>query len=233
LIGTGSGEGRASSGGAVPASGIRRDQPDPTESGGGAVLQARYGRTVDQGRETSGENDASRLAGCYRFWSSEVRLWLSVIAHNMGNPARRDAAVSEKLMEQATTASVQDWRKAEESRSDHLGEGKCTERARLETNGSIRSGAGTLKSEFRLRDGPCQAWNRSPNGARIGRFSALLCWRFPHVVHAPDADRHVARGSLEPSNYVELFAVFAHAERLREFFRVGQLGLSDEGAAFP
>ncbi len=25
----------------------------------------------------------------------------------------------------------------------------------------IRAGAGTLKSEFRLRDGPCQAWNRS------------------------------------------------------------------------
>src|ERR1035441_8356629 len=76
-------------------------------------------------------------------------------------------------------------------------------------------------------------WNRSPNRARIGRFSALPCWRFPRVVHAPDTDRRVARGSLEPSNDVELFAVFAHAERLRKFFRVGQLGLSDEGSAFP
>jgi hypothetical protein len=62
-----------------------------------------------------------------------------------------DAAVSEKLMEQATTAGVQDSRKAEESCSDHLGEGKCTERARLETNGCILSGAGTPKSEFRLK----------------------------------------------------------------------------------
>ena len=34
--------------------------------------------------------------------------------------------------------------------SDHLGEGKCTERARLETTGCILSGAGTPKSEFRL-----------------------------------------------------------------------------------
>ena len=31
-------------------------------------------------------------------------------------------------MEQATTAGVQDSRKAEESRSDHLGEGKCTDK---------------------------------------------------------------------------------------------------------
>jgi hypothetical protein len=33
-----------------------------------------------------------------------------------------DAAVSEKLMEQVTIAGVQDSGKAEESRSDHLGE---------------------------------------------------------------------------------------------------------------
>jgi len=54
-------------------------------------------------------------------------------------------------MGQGTTAGVQDLRKAEESRSDHLGEGKCTERARLETNGCILSGAGTPKREFRVR----------------------------------------------------------------------------------
>jgi hypothetical protein len=53
-------------------------------------------------------------------------------------------------MEQETTAGVQDPRKAEESRSDQLGEAKCTERARLETNGYILSGAGTPKSEFWL-----------------------------------------------------------------------------------
>ena len=61
-----------------------------------------------------------------------------------------DAAVSEKLMEQATTAGIQDPWKAEESCSDHLGEGKCTERARLETTECILSGAGTPKSEFRV-----------------------------------------------------------------------------------
>ena len=61
--------------------------------------------------------------------------------------------MSEKLKEQATTAGVQDSRKAEESRSGHLGEGKCTERARLETNGCILSGAGTPKTEFRLKCG--------------------------------------------------------------------------------
>jgi hypothetical protein len=27
---------------------------------------------------------------CHRFRSNEVRLWLSVIAYNLGNPARRD-----------------------------------------------------------------------------------------------------------------------------------------------
>jgi hypothetical protein len=27
---------------------------------------------------------------CHRFRSDEVRLWLSVIAYNPGNPARRD-----------------------------------------------------------------------------------------------------------------------------------------------
>ncbi len=51
-------------------------------------------------------------------------------------------------MDQATTAGVQDSRKAEESRSDHLGEGKSTERARLETNGCILSGAGTRKKRI-------------------------------------------------------------------------------------
>ncbi len=39
-----------------------------------------------------------------------------------------DAAVSEKLMQHATTAGVQDSLKAEESRSHHVGEGKCTDK---------------------------------------------------------------------------------------------------------
>ena len=58
--------------------------------------------------------------------------------------------MSEKLKEQATTAGVQESREAEESCSDYLGEGQCTERARLETYGCIPSGTGTPKSEFRL-----------------------------------------------------------------------------------
>ncbi len=33
-----------------------------------------------------------------------------------------------KPIENATIAGVQDWRKAGESRSDHLGEGQCTEK---------------------------------------------------------------------------------------------------------
>ena len=42
-------------------------------------------------------------------------------------------------MEQATTAGVQDSRKAEESRSDHLGEGKCTDKnaPKMHRKGSV------------------------------------------------------------------------------------------------
>src|SRR5713226_4724231 len=58
----GGGEGRASCGGAVPARGIHRDQPDPTEPGGGAVLQqARHRRAMDQRRQAGGEDDAAEL----------------------------------------------------------------------------------------------------------------------------------------------------------------------------
>ena len=41
-------------------------------------------------KKAVGEGVASRLAGCHRFRSNEVRLWLSVIACNLGNPARWD-----------------------------------------------------------------------------------------------------------------------------------------------
>jgi hypothetical protein len=63
-----------------------------------------------------------------------------------------DAAVSGKLMEQATTAGVQGSRKAGESRSDHRGERKCTERAWLAANGCILARAGMPKNEFRFRN---------------------------------------------------------------------------------
>jgi hypothetical protein len=62
LIGTGSGEGGVSSGGAVPERGIHRDQPDRTVPGRGTVLQqVRHRRAVDQGGEAGGENDAAEL----------------------------------------------------------------------------------------------------------------------------------------------------------------------------
>jgi len=70
----------------------------------------------------------------------------------MDEKVPRDAAVSEKLMEQAMSAGVQALEKTAESRSDHPREGKRTERARLQTNGCILSGVGTPKSEFRLID---------------------------------------------------------------------------------
>jgi hypothetical protein len=53
---------RGSCGGAVPASGVHRDQFDPAEPGCGALLkQARYGGAVDQGGEAGRENDAAEL----------------------------------------------------------------------------------------------------------------------------------------------------------------------------
>jgi Transposase DDE domain group 1 len=44
------------------------------------------GRAPDQGGQASGEDD--RLS-CHRFRSNEVRLWLSVMAYNLGNLWRR------------------------------------------------------------------------------------------------------------------------------------------------
>ncbi len=60
------------------------------QPGRGAFLQQTgHGGTVNQRRQAGGEDHTvellSRLAG-----SNEVRLWLSVIAYNLGNPARRD-----------------------------------------------------------------------------------------------------------------------------------------------
>ena len=55
-----------------------------TLPGGGAVLQARYDREVDQGEEVGRQNYASRPAE-----SNKVRLRLSAIAHNLGILWRR------------------------------------------------------------------------------------------------------------------------------------------------
>ncbi len=47
----------------VTPGGERRDQPDPAEPGGGAVLQqARDGGAVDQRRQAGGEDDAAELS---------------------------------------------------------------------------------------------------------------------------------------------------------------------------
>ena len=67
---------------------FHRVEFDPAESAGRTVLQlARDGRAVDQGREGKEGKLAvswTRLS-CHRFRGIEVRLWLSVIAYNLGN----------------------------------------------------------------------------------------------------------------------------------------------------
>jgi hypothetical protein len=68
----------------------------------------------------------------------------------MDDQALRDAAVPEKLVEQAMSAGVQALRKAEEIRSGHPGEEKSAATARLETNGCILSGIGMPRSELRV-----------------------------------------------------------------------------------
>jgi hypothetical protein len=73
--------------GVVPPRGLHRDQSWDFKPGGGALLQqARHGGTMDQGRQAGGRDD--RLS-CHRFRANEVRLWLSVIAYNLGNLWRR------------------------------------------------------------------------------------------------------------------------------------------------
>ncbi len=70
----GGGEGRASSGRVVPVSQVHCDEPDVSESGGGAVLQQTGDSgAVDQRRKASSEDDAAQLSPVR---SNEVRLWL-------------------------------------------------------------------------------------------------------------------------------------------------------------
>src|SRR6266542_6367172 len=72
---------------AVPARGIHRDQPGDRQPGGGALLQqARDGEQwIKEGKQAV---KMTRLS-CHRFRSNEVRLWLSLIAYNLGNLCRR------------------------------------------------------------------------------------------------------------------------------------------------
>jgi Transposase DDE domain group 1 len=56
----GGGEGRVPLRGIVPPRGVHRDQSWDFKPGGGALLQqARHGRTVDQGRQAGGKDDAA------------------------------------------------------------------------------------------------------------------------------------------------------------------------------
>src|ERR1019366_1339087 len=84
-------------------------------------------------------------------WSHAVQDRAAAGSHVV-SPARvvgkRTNTPPERSGVSRTDAGVQDSRKQEENRSDHLGEGKCT--ARLETNGCILSGAATRKIEFRI-----------------------------------------------------------------------------------
>ena len=73
--------------GTVPPVGLHRDQHAIREPEGRPLLQpARQGGAMDQGRQASGKDDAPE---CHRFRSNEVRLWLSILAYNLGNLSRR------------------------------------------------------------------------------------------------------------------------------------------------
>jgi len=111
-----------------------------------------------------------------------------------------DAAVSEKLMQHATTAGVQDSLKAEETRWYHLGEGKRTERARLEATGCMLSGVGTPKGRFRLNnlgaggwDVECLSFSRPKTKSRINSDSATQADAFG-LLGISKAPLSVARG---------------------------------------
>lgn len=49
------------------------------------LQQTGHGGAVDQRRQAGGEDDAFVLSSFHRFRSDEVRLWLRVMAYNLGN----------------------------------------------------------------------------------------------------------------------------------------------------
>ena len=58
----GGGQGGASPGRAVPASGLHRHEPETAQQGGGAVLQQAWdSRAVDQRRQAGGKDDTVEL----------------------------------------------------------------------------------------------------------------------------------------------------------------------------
>jgi hypothetical protein len=72
---------------AVPARGIHRDQPE-TDSRAVVWFYNKRGTAEQWIKEGKQAVKMTRLS-CHRFRSNEVRLWLSVIAYNLGNLWRR------------------------------------------------------------------------------------------------------------------------------------------------
>jgi Transposase DDE domain group 1 len=73
--------------GVVPTGGVHCDQPDAAQPGGGRFYNKR-GTSEQWIKEGKQAVKMTRLS-CHRFRSNEVRLWLSVIAYNLGNLWRR------------------------------------------------------------------------------------------------------------------------------------------------
>ena len=88
----------------VPPRRLYRDQLDGQDPGGGALLQqAWHGGTIDQGRQAGGRDDAAFLSPLR---ANEVRLWLSVIAHNLGNLWRRLALPDQEVVADQLAADL-------------------------------------------------------------------------------------------------------------------------------
>ncbi len=74
-------------GGIVPPRGLPRDQPGGLKPGGSALLHKRG--TAEQWIKEGKQAVAMTRLSCHRFRANEVRLWLSLIAYNLGNLWRR------------------------------------------------------------------------------------------------------------------------------------------------
>jgi hypothetical protein len=71
--------------GIVPSRGLHRDESWDVKPGGGALLQ----QAAEQWIKESKQAVALTRLSCHRFRANEVRLWLSLIAYNLGNLWRR------------------------------------------------------------------------------------------------------------------------------------------------
>ena len=82
------GQGGASPGEVVPASGLYRQEPASVQSGGGAISITDGARPSNGSKKANKATHWTRLS-CHRFRANEVRLQLSVLAYNLGNLWRR------------------------------------------------------------------------------------------------------------------------------------------------